>query len=70
MLRDDFRPGSDVDVLVEFEAGCVPGLAFFGMERELSDILGRGVDLNTAGFLSPCFREQVLREAEVLYDAA
>ena len=67
VLRDDFGPDSDIDVLVEFEPGHAPGLAFFEMERELSDILGRKVDLNTAGFLSPYFRDQVLAEAEVQY---
>jgi hypothetical protein len=67
VLREDFRPDSDVDVLVEFEAGHVPGLAFFAMERELSEILGRLVDLNTPGFLSPYFRDQVLAEAELQY---
>ena len=45
VLRDDFRPDSDVDVLVEFEPGHVPGLAFFAMEEELSEIFGRNVDL-------------------------
>ena len=67
VLRDDFHPNSDVDVLVEFEAGHVPGLAFFAMEMELSEILGRQVDLNTPGFLSPYFRDQVLAEAEAQY---
>jgi predicted nucleotidyltransferase len=67
VLRDDFHPNSDVDVLVEFEAGHVPGLAFFAMEMELSEILGRQVDLNTPGFLSPYFRDQVLAEAETQY---
>jgi predicted nucleotidyltransferase len=70
VLRDDFTPESDVDVLVEFEPGHVPGLAFFSMQRELSEILGQEVDLNTAGDLSPYFRNEVLTEAEVLYDAA
>jgi len=69
-LRDDFGPDSDVDVLVEFEPGHVPGLAFFGIEQELSAILGRKVDLNTAGFLSPEIREMVLKEAEVQYVVA
>jgi predicted nucleotidyltransferase len=68
VLRPDFRRDSDVDVLVEFEPGHVPGLAFFAMEDELSQILGRKVDLNTPGFLSPLFRGRVLAEAEVLYD--
>lgn len=70
VLRDDFSPNSDVDVLVEFVPGRVPGLAFFDMERELSSIIGRKVDLNTPQFLSRYFRDMVLAEAEVLYDAA
>jgi len=71
VLRDDFRPDSDVDVLVEFERGAVVGLIrLAGMEIELSEMLGRKVDLNTAGFLSRHFRGRVLAEAEVQYDAA
>jgi uncharacterized protein len=67
VLRSDFGPESDVDVLVEFEPGHVPGLAFLSMEEELSKLLGRRVDLNTPGFLSPYFRDRVLAEAEVQY---
>lgn len=67
VLRDDFGPESDVDVLVEFQPGHVPGLAFLSMEEELSRILGRKVDLNTPGFLSPYFRDQVFSEAAVQY---
>ena len=70
VLRDDFTPESDVDVLVEFEPGARVGLRFFGMERELSEILGHKVDLNTPGFLSKYFRNEVIAKAEVLYDAA
>jgi predicted nucleotidyltransferase len=70
VLRDDFTPESDVDVLVEFEPGFVPGLRFFSMEEELSTILGRKVDLNTPGFLSRYFRDRVLAEAETQYVAA
>ncbi len=70
VLRDDFTPSSDVDVLVEFEAGHVPGLAFFSMEAELSSLLGRKVDLNTPGFLSRYFKDRVLAEAENQYVAA
>jgi predicted nucleotidyltransferase len=69
VLRDDFTPESDVDVLVEFEPGCVPGLRFFSMEVELSTILGRKVDLHTPGFLSRYFRDKVLEEAETQYVA-
>ncbi len=70
VLRDDFTPESDVDVLVEFEPGHVPGLAFISMQDELSDLFGRKVDLNTPACLSPYFRKEVLDEREVLYDAA
>ena len=70
VLRDDFSPNSDVDILVEFEPGHVPGLAFFAMQDELSKILGRKVDLNTAGFISKYFRDEVLRESRVEYVAA
>ncbi len=69
ILRDDFSPSSDVDVLVEFEPGHTPGLDFFAMEAELSAIVGRKVDLNTSGSLSKYFREQALAEAEVQYVA-
>jgi hypothetical protein len=69
ILREDFGPGSDIDVLVEFEPGHAPGLAFFAMERELSELLGQKVDLNTPQFLSRYFRERVLAEAEALYVA-
>lgn len=69
VLREDFRPDSDVDVLVEFEQGQGPG--FFGlahMERELSVILGvRKVDLRTPQELSRYFRDEVLSSAEVQY---
>ena len=66
-LREDFAPDSDVDVLVEFIKGQEPGLAFFDMEAELSELLGRKVDLNTPNFLSRYFRDTVVREAEVQY---
>lgn len=69
VLRDDFHSDSDVDVLVEFEPGFVPGLEFFVLERELSEIFGRRVDLNTPSFLSKYFRDRALAEAEVQYVA-
>ena len=70
VLRDDFRPDSDVDVLVEFQPGVRVGLAFIRMQDELSAILGHKVDLNTPGSLSKYFRNEVLKEAEDLYVAA
>lgn len=70
VLRDDFGPSSDIDVLVEFEPGHPVGLIRFArIERELSELLGRKVDLNTAGFLSRYFRDEVLKEAEIQYVA-
>ncbi len=69
VLQGDTRPDSDVDVLVEFEPGHTPGLAFFDMEAELSSILRRRVDLNTPQFLSPRFRNKVQAEAEILFRA-
>jgi uncharacterized protein len=69
VLRDDFGPASDIDVLVEFEPAHIPGLAFFTMQDELSELFHRQVDLNTLEWLSPYFRETVAQEAVVLYDA-
>jgi predicted nucleotidyltransferase len=65
-LRDDFGPASDLDVLVEFEHGQTPGLSFFRMQEELSQLFGRIVDLHTPASLSRYFRTQVLSEAEDL----
>ncbi len=71
VLRGDFGPSSDVDVLVEFEPGARVGLIrLSGLELELGHIIGRKVDLNTPGFLSKYYRDQILGEAEVQYVAA
>jgi hypothetical protein len=71
VLRDDFTPESDVDILVEFEPDARVGLIrLAGLELELGEILGRKVDLNTEGFLSQDYRDRVLSEAVVQYDAA
>ena len=67
VVREDFGPESDVDVLVEFEPGHTPGLAFFAMQRELSELLDRRVDLNTPECLSRYYRNEVLAEAEAQY---
>jgi len=66
-LRDDFSPDSDIDVLVEFQKGFTPGFAFFRMQDELSELLGRKVDLQTSAFLSRYFRSKVVQEAKVQY---
>jgi predicted nucleotidyltransferase len=71
ILRDDFRPDSDVDMLVEFRPGVRIGyLAIARMARELSDIVGRKVDLRTAAELHESFRSQVLSEALTEHVAA
>lgn len=71
VLWEDFGPDSDVDILVEFEPGTRIGLIrLSGLEIELSNIVGRKVDLNTPGFLSKYYRDQILTEADVQYDAA
>ena len=70
VIRDDFQPESDIEVLVEFQPGIRVGLAFIQMQDELSAVLGRTVDLHTPASLSKYFRDQVLREAEPLYVAA
>jgi len=69
VLHGDFRADSDIDVLVEFELGHTPGFGFFDVQEELSGLLGRTVDLNTAAFLSPRIRRTVESEAEVIFGA-
>lgn len=70
VLRADFGPHSDIDVLVEFEPGRTPGLAFFAMQDELSGMFGRLVDLHTRASLSRYFRDEVLSQAQDQYVAA
>ncbi len=70
VMRDDFRPDSDVDVLVDFEPGREVGLiTLAGLEEELSRLLGRSVDLRTPEDLSRYFRDEVVRSAWVQYAA-
>ena len=69
VLRDDFTPDSDVDVLVDFEPGKTPGWYFVAVADELTEILGRKVDLHTPASLSRYFRDEVLAEAEDQYVA-
>lgn len=72
VLRDDFTPDSDVDILVEFEPGRTPGLEFFTIQDELSDVLGRRVDLYTfigvENSRNWILREEILNTAEVQYE--
>ena len=74
VLRDDFMPESDVDVLVEFEPGTRVGLAFIAMQDELSSILGRRVDMGTFQGVEESrnwlLKEEILDSAEVVYEQA
>lgn len=63
-------PDSDLDILIEFAPGKTPGLRFFTLQRELSELFGRAVDLNTPGFLSRHFRGAAIRHAQDIYVAA
>ena len=67
VLRDDFHPDSDIDILVEFEPGHIPGFDFIDIQDKLSAIIGRVIDLKTPQDLSPYFRDRVLTEAEIIY---
>ncbi|WP_114312633.1 nucleotidyltransferase family protein [Thermus caldifontis] len=66
--RGEADAESDLDLLVEFQPGKVPGLDFLALENELSRLLGRRVDLHTPRSLSRYFREEVLKEARPLYE--
>ena len=69
-LRGPLRPDSDIDLLVEFEPNCTPGLfSIVRMEMELTEMLGRKADLRTPEDLSEYFRDEVLENAEVQYQA-
>lgn len=69
VLHEYFRPDSDIDVLVEFKPGHIPGLALIRMQDELSGIFGgREVDLVTPKFLNHRIRQRVEAEAQVQYD--
>lgn len=69
-LRGELRSDSDIDLLIEFEPGCAPGLvSLAGLELKLEELLGREVDLRTPFDLSRHFRDDVSATARVLYDA-
>jgi predicted nucleotidyltransferase len=71
VLRDDFRPDSDVDVLVEFEPGRkITFLDLAASERALTTLLGRKVDLREPEELSRYFRDRVLASAQTIYERA
>ncbi|MSP82539.1 MAG: nucleotidyltransferase [Alphaproteobacteria bacterium] len=68
VARGEDTSDSDLDILVEFAPGMTPGLECYAIEEDLAEMFGRSVDLNTPGFLNPRFRDEVLREAKVLYE--
>ncbi len=72
VLRNDFTSESDVDVLVDFEPGQTPGLEFFNMQDELSEMLGRQVDLYTFKGIENSrnwlLREEIINSVEVQYE--
>jgi uncharacterized protein len=69
-VRGDYSPQSDLDILVEFEPGYVPGFDFFRIEADLSKLLDKKVDLQTLNFLSPSIRQHAISEAVVAYEQA
>ena len=70
-LRSDFGPDSDIDVLIEFENGKVPGLAFVSMAEEIEQMFGRPVDLVTRFAIerskNPLRRKEILGSAKVIH---
>ena len=70
VLRDDFTADSDVDVLVEFEAGARVGWNFIAIQDELGELVGRRVHLLTPGSIRPAYRNEILSTAEDVYVAA
>lgn len=70
VLRDDFGPGSDVDVLEEFEPGARIGHRFIRIRDEIGQILGRRVDLLTPSSIRPAYREHILTAARDYHVAA
>ena len=68
--RGEANEESDLDLLVEFFPGRTPGLGFVRLQKELALLFGRKVDIHTPGSLSPYVREEVLREARPLHEAA
>ncbi|MBL0160029.1 MAG: nucleotidyltransferase family protein [Bryobacterales bacterium] len=67
--RGDMRPGSDIDIYLEFEAGTHPGMGYFDLEDELSALFGKPVDLGRKSLLKPLVRRNAVRDAVVLYAA-
>jgi predicted nucleotidyltransferase len=68
VLHDEDTPASDLDLLLEFKPESKVGMfGFVRLQRELGEIFGRTVDLNTAGFLNRAFRNEVVQHAHPIY---
>jgi len=67
--RNDMRPDSDVDIMVEFFPGVVHGWEYFHLEEELAEAFGRGVDMATKKWIKPRIKPHILSEARVIYEA-
>lgn len=67
-LHGDMRSDSDLDLLVEYTAGSQVGMAFFQHMVDLSEIIGRDVDLRTPEDLSRYFRKAVCEEAIPIFE--
>jgi uncharacterized protein len=70
VLRDDFRPDSDVDVLVEFAPGHTPGRKIVSMQTELSTLLGRSVEFSMPDALSAHSKPRIMQSARIIYERA
>lgn len=70
VLRDDFGPDSDVDVLVEFEPGTRLGYRYIRIMDDLSQLIGRRVDMMTPNSIRPAYRDEILSTARDYYVAA
>ena len=69
VLRNDYRPDSGIDILVYLDRSVPTGLMEMArMERQLSEMIGRKVDLRTPNELSVYFRDDVIAEAEIIYE--
>jgi len=67
-LRDELKPDSDIDILVEFEKGKAPGLmGFCHIQNLLTDLIGRKVELHTPNDISRFFRDDVVKNAVIQY---
>jgi uncharacterized protein len=70
VLRDDFGPESDVDLLYEFEEGKTPGLGIFDVMDDFEALFGRKVDLVSFKYIKPRLRARILAEAQIEYETA